>query len=56
MKLLLLNNEGHPVACFDHLEQYDVQSPSQVFALLDLVETLIKTAKQDREEAGSTRG
>ena len=55
MKLLLLNNEGHPVACFDHLERYDVQSPAQVFALLDLVEMLIKTAKQDREEVGPTR-
>ncbi|MBI3896256.1 MAG: hypothetical protein HY313_10045 [Acidobacteria bacterium] len=55
MKLLLVNNEGHPVASFDDLERYDVRSPSQVFALLDLVEKLIETAKRDHRDAGSAQ-
>ena len=45
MKLLLINREGHPVACLEDLEKYDGRSPGHVFALLDLLEKLIATAK-----------
>ncbi|MBI4461105.1 MAG: hypothetical protein HY648_13745 [Acidobacteria bacterium] len=55
MKLLLLNNEGRPVASLNDLEQYDVRSPAQVFALLDLLEKLIETAKRDHCDVGSTQ-
>ena len=53
MKLLLVNDTGHPLACLEGLERYDTRSPGDVFALLDLLETLIATAKghQDRRSS-----
>lgn len=45
MKLLLVNDTGQPVACLEDLERYDTRSPGDVFALLDLLEALIATAK-----------
>lgn len=52
MKLLLVNDKGHPVACLEDLERYDASQPGHVFALLDFLETLIATAKGN----GSVRG
>jgi hypothetical protein len=43
MKLLLLNDAGSPVACFEDFQQYAGRSPAQTFALLDLVEKLIES-------------
>ena len=45
MKLLLVNDMGHAVACFEDLERYDARRPGDVFALLDFLETLLATAK-----------
>lgn len=45
MKLLLVNDQGAPVACLEDLERYDASQPGHVFALLDFLETLIATAK-----------
>ena len=45
MKLLLVNDQGDPVACLDSVEGYDHQNSSNVLALLDFVETLIAAAK-----------
>ena len=53
MKLLLLNNEGHPVASFEGIEGYDAQNSTNVFALLDFLETLIATAKGNKDRRGS---
>jgi len=46
MKLVLVNDQGDPVACLDDVERYDVQKSSSVFALLDFLETLIAAAKR----------
>ena len=45
MKLLLVNDQGESVACFEGVEVYDVQNSSNVLALLDFLETLIAAAK-----------
>ena len=45
MKLFLVNDTGDRVACLEDLERYDGRSPGHVFALLDVLETLIATAK-----------
>ena len=45
MKLLLVNDQGESVACFEDVEVYDVQNSSNVLALLDFIETLIAAAK-----------
>jgi hypothetical protein len=45
MKLLLVNDQGESVACFEDVETYDVQNSSNVLALLDFLETLIAAAK-----------
>ena len=45
MKLFLVNDEGLLVACLEELERYDGRSPGHVFALLDVLETLLATAK-----------
>ncbi len=47
MKLLLVNDQGEAVACFERVEQYDVQNSNSVLALLDFLETLIATAKEN---------
>ena len=52
MKLLLVNDKGHPLACLEGLERYDTRSPGDVFALLDLLETLIATAKGNNSGRG----
>jgi len=54
MKLLLINDAGSPVACFDDFQQYAGRSPAQTFALLDLVEKLIESVDRDLGEAGCT--
>ena len=53
MKLLLINDKGHPVACLEDIEGYDAQNSSNVFALLDFLETLIATAKGIQNRRGS---
>ena len=53
MKLLLVNDQGDPVACFEGIERYDAQNSSNVFALLDFLETLIATAKGNKDRRGS---
>ena len=53
MKLLLINDKGHPVACLEDIEGYDAQNSSNVFALLDFLETLIATAKGNKDRRGS---
>ena len=45
MKLLLVNELGHSVACVEDLERYDARKPGDVSALMDFVETLLATAK-----------
>lgn len=55
MRLLLLNGAGHPLACFEDFQRYADRSPAQVFALLDLVEKLIKTASREMEQPGRKR-
>ena len=45
MKLLLVNDQGESVACFERVEHYDAQKPGSVLALLDFLETLIATAQ-----------
>ncbi|HEY7680250.1 MAG TPA: hypothetical protein VIC04_06985 [Terriglobia bacterium] len=50
MKLLLINDAGSTVACFDDLQQYADRSPAQAFALLDLVEKLIESLNRDSGE------
>ena len=52
MKLLLVNDKGHPLACLEDLERYDTRSPGDVFALLDFLEALVATAKGN----GGARG
>jgi hypothetical protein len=51
MKLLLVNDLGESVACFEDVERYDVQNSSNVLALLDFLETLIAAAKGSGEAA-----
>ena len=53
MKLLLVNDKGDPVACFEGIEGYDAQNSGNVFALLDFLETLIGTAKGHQDRRGS---
>ena len=55
MKLLLLNDAGSPVACFDDFQQYAGRSPAQTFALLDLVEKLVESVNRDLEKPGRKR-
>jgi hypothetical protein len=45
MKLLLVNDSGDSVACLDNVEEYDTQDSGNVLALLDLLESLIASAK-----------
>ena len=53
MKLLLVNDQGESVACFERVEHYDAQKSGSVLALLDFLETLIATArgKQDNRKS-----
>ena len=53
MKLLLINDKGDPVACLEDIEGYDAQKSSNVFALLDFLETLIAAAKGIKNRRGS---
>ena len=46
MKVLLVNDNGHQVACMENLEQYDAGKPGDLFALMDFLEQLIATAKE----------
>ncbi len=55
MKLLLVNNSGEPVACLHDVEGYDEHDPSKVFAMLDLLECMIATAKENETAAGPYR-
>jgi hypothetical protein len=45
MKVLLVNDQGHVVASMENLEQYNADDPSDLFALMDFLETLIASAK-----------
>ena len=53
MKLQLINDKGHTVACFEDLEGYDAENPGHVFALLDFLETLLAAAKGHAGGRGS---
>ena len=53
MKLLIVNDQGDPVACLEGIERYDAQNSSNVFALLDFLETLIAAAKGNKDRRGS---
>ena len=53
MKLLLVNDKGDPLACLEGIEGYDAQNSSNVFVLLDFLETLIATAKGNGGARGS---
>jgi len=55
MKLLLVNNSGEPVACLHDVEGYDTHDSNQVFAMLDLVERMIATAKENETATGPHR-
>lgn len=55
MKLLLVNDSGEPVACLHDVEGYDAHDSSKVFAMLDLLERMIATAKEDETAAGPQR-
>jgi hypothetical protein len=52
MKLLLLNESGEQVACLPNVEGYGVRDSRSVFAMLDLIESLIAAAKNERPAAG----
>jgi len=52
MKLLLVNDQGDPVACLEGVEGYDVRNSSNVLALLDFVETLLAAAKGKQGSRG----
>ena len=53
MKLILVNDQGESVACFERVEHYDAQKPGSVLALLDFLETLLATAKGKGGAPGS---
>ena len=53
MKLLLVNDQGESVACFERVEHYDAQKSSSVLTLLDILETLIATAQGKGGAPGS---
>ena len=53
MKLLLVNDRGELIACYERLEHYDAQKSSSVLALLDFLETLIATAQGKGGAPGS---
>ena len=55
MKLLLVSDSGEPVACLDSVEEFGVRESSSVFAMLDLLESMIAAAK-DGGPVGGTRG
>jgi hypothetical protein len=54
MKLLLVTDSGESVACLDNVEEYDAQDSGNVLALLDLLESLIASAKGKRIAPTST--
>ena len=53
MKLLLVNEIGEQVACVHDVERYSVQDSSSVFAMLDLLESLVAAAKDGKPEEGT---
>ena len=53
MRLLLVNDQGESVACYDRLEHYDAQKSSSVLALLDILEALIAAAQGKGGAPGS---
>jgi hypothetical protein len=53
MKLLLINDEGKPLAASEDFSQYDDRSPAQLCALLDVLEKLLESATRERGEASS---
>jgi hypothetical protein len=50
MRVVLFNDEGQSIASFDHVLRSDDRNPAQAFAVLDLVEKLLETARRDRGE------
>jgi hypothetical protein len=48
MRVVLFNDEGQSIASFDHVLRSD--DPAQAFAVLDLVEKLLESARRDRGE------
>ena len=56
MKLLLVNDQGDPIACLEDVEGYDVQNSSNVLALLDFLETLLAAAKGGRGSSDAQTG
>jgi len=47
MKLLLVNDHGHLVASMENLDQYDSAKPGDLLALMDFMESLIATAREN---------
>ena len=48
MKLLLVNDSGEQLACLQNVEEYSVKDSSRVFAMLDVLESMIVVAKKNR--------
>ena len=57
MKIVLINDEGQSIASFESPLRPEDRSPAQAFALLDLLEKLLESARRDRGEveAGESR-
>lgn len=55
MKLLLVNDSGEQVACLQNVEEYSVEDPSRVFAMLDVLESLIAAAAKGGRAVGKQR-
>ena len=53
MKLLLVNDSGEQLACLQDVEGYGVQDSRSVFAMLDLLESLIAAAKDGKPAEGT---
>lgn len=45
MKILLVNETGQTMARLDDVEKYDGSQPAHIARMLDLLETLIASAK-----------
>lgn len=52
MKLLLISDSGEQVACLQNVEEYGVKDSNRVFAMLDVLESLIAAAKGGHGKVG----
>ena len=51
MRIVLFNDEGRSIASVEHSPQSDDSSSAQAFAVLDLVEKLLESARAQRGKA-----